>query len=103
MWISRVGGKRKRESRIPRTGICLRETGARGQNQIRFAAERVSDRRAPEPGHAEKERVIFPQAALAHQRVGNGNFQSFREILQFRRGMGRHHSATRIQKRSPGV
>ena len=67
------------KARIPRTGIRFGETRARGKDQIRVAAEGIRDGSTPETSHPEQQRMIFPQAAFTHQRMSDGNFESFRQ------------------------
>ena len=62
MWIRRVGGIVEREARIPRARVRFGEARADGEDQVGGAALLVGDRRAPEAGHAEQQRMVLAQA-----------------------------------------
>ena len=82
MWISFVGGKLNvysgshelqsaSEKRVPSPRI---QSAPRGTV--------VDELRAPEPGHAEHQRMVVGQRALAHQRVRDRDLQVVDELAQ---------------------
>ena len=100
MWISFVGGKLNvysashelqsaSEKRVPRPRI---------QSAPRHLL--VDELRAPEPRHAEHERMVVGQRALAHQRVRDGKRQVIDELAQLGRGVGEHDAAADVEQRA---
>ena len=94
---------REREARIPRARVRFGEARADGEDQIRGAALLVGDRRAPEAGLPEQQRMILAQAALAHQRVRDRQLERFGERRELRRRARREHAAAGVEHRALGV
>ena len=90
----------EREARIPRARVRLGEPGADGEDDVGGAALLVGDRRAPEAGHAEQQRVIFAHDALAHQRVRDRQLERFGQ--RQRAPPTRAPRARRRRRRAPG-
>ena len=74
------------EAWIPGTGVRFRQPRSDRNDQVRIPAEFIRNGNAPESGLAGQPRMIVRQAALTHQRVGNGYFQGFRQLGQESRG-----------------
>ena len=96
-WRNREG-----EARIPRARVRFGETRADSHDHIRGAAPVIGDRRAPESGLPEQQRVIVPQAAFAHQRMRDRHVERLGQRCQLRGRPGREHAATRVQDRTLG-
>ena len=92
---------REGEARIPRARVRFGETRADRDDQIGGAALLVGDRRAPETGLAEQQRMLVRQASLPHQRVRDRHLQRFGKLLQFFGRARRQHAAAGIQHRTP--
>ena len=95
MWISLVGGKLKVYSALPRAAVGLGEARAEAEDPVGARALVVDELRAPEARHAEDQRMVVGQRALAHQRVRDRQRQVLGELAQ----LGRPHRRAGCRRR----
>ena len=93
----------EREPRIPRARVRFREARADREDEIRGPALLVRDRRAPETGHAEQQRMILAHDALAHERVGDRQLERLGQRHELRRRARRQDAAAGVEHGPLGV
>ena len=81
--MSRVGGIANVCSGPPRAAVGLAERGTDGHDDVGAAHRVVGDARAPDAGHPARERMVFRQRALGHQRRRDRHRHQLGERLQF--------------------
>ena len=99
MWISFVGGKLNVYSGSHELQSASEKRVPRPEDPVGRAALLVDELRAPEAGHAEDERMVVGQRALAHQRVRDRNLQVVDEFAQLVGGVGQHDAAADVEHR----
>ena len=83
---------------IPGAAVGFLESRAEAQHPVGGEAGVVHELRAPEPAHAEQQRVIVGQRALAHEAVRNGNSEVIDERAQFVAGIRQHDAAADVHQ-----
>ena len=92
-------GNVERVLAFPGTAVGFLEAGAEAENVVRVAATVVDVLRAPETGHAERQRMIVGQRALAHQRMRDRDAQVVDELGKLLRRVGDQNAAAGIDDR----
>ena len=82
---------------LPRAAIGFGEPRAEPEDPVGALALVVDELRAPEAGHAENQRMVVGQRALAHQRVRDGKRQVFGEFAHL--GSRRRRAGCRRRRR----
>ena len=84
---------------FPGAAIGFGEARAQREHPVRAARLLIDEPRSPEARHAEYERMVVGQRALAHQRVGNRDLQLFDELVQIGRCVREHDATAHVQHR----
>ena len=91
------------EARIPGARVRFGQPRPDRQDDIRGTAFLVGDRRAPETGHAEQQRVVLANDSLAHQAVRDRQLQRLGERLALCRRPRGQHAAAGVEDRPLGA
>ena len=99
IWISFVGGKLNVYSLLPRAAVGLGEARAEAEDPVGALALVVDELRAPEARHAEDQRMVVGQRALAHQRVRDRQRQVLGEFAHLLGRVGEQDAAADVHQR----
>ena len=87
---------------FPGAAVRFGEASAQPQNPVGRLALFIDEFGAPEAGHAERQRVVVGQRALAHQGVGDRQSEVFGQFAHFVHAVGEHDPTTNVHQRIPG-
>ncbi len=99
IWISCVGGKLNVYSASHELQSASEKRVPSAEDPVGAAALVVDVLGAPEAGHAEDQRVIVGQRALAHQRVRDRKLQVLGELAHLGGRVGEQDAAADVQQR----
>ena len=94
-------GNRKRVLGPPRAAVRLAERRADRHDDVGVTHRLVGHAGAPDAGHPARERMIFGERALRHQRRRDGHRHQFGERLQFAGRLGDDHAVAGEDRRLP--
>ena len=99
MWISFVGGMLNVYSVSHELQSASEKRVPSAEDPVGALALVVDELRAPEPGHAEDQRMVVGQRALAHQRVRDRQRQVLGQLAHLVGRVGEQDAAADVEQR----